>query len=95
MKPSPVDPRDDAIRHLAGSCYPALREEDAGHLDPSPPTDALEASGLSGMHANLCVRLGVPDTRAPCPRRSSARPGTRCSCWLRHSMLRAPNQIDH
>ncbi|MFA7486668.1 MAG: nucleotidyltransferase family protein [Lysobacteraceae bacterium] len=56
---------DDAIRHLAGSCYLALREEDGGHLDPSPPADVLEASGLSGMHANLCVRLGVPDTRAP------------------------------
>ena len=58
-------PREDAIRRLAGSCYLALREEDGRHLDPAPPMDVLDASGLSGMHANLCVRLGVSDNRTP------------------------------
>lgn len=53
----------DAIRLLAGGCYLALRTGSADCLPPAPPRDALERSGLAGMHANLCLRLGLPVDR--------------------------------
>ena len=55
---------DDAIRMLAGGCYLALRSSDATHLPLQPDADVLDRSGLAGMHANLCLQLGVVTDRA-------------------------------
>ena len=55
---------DDAIRMLAGGCYLALRSSDATHLPLQPDADVLDRSGLAGMHANLCLQLGVATDRA-------------------------------
>ena len=55
---------DDAIRMLAGGCYLALRSGDATHLPLQPDADVLDRSGLAGMHANLCLQLGVATDRA-------------------------------
>lgn len=54
---------DDAIRRLAGGCYLALRTGDAAHLPSQPDAEALDRSGLAGMHANLGLHLGVDTDR--------------------------------
>ena len=54
---------DDAIRRLAGGCYLALRTGDAAHLPSQPDAEALDRSGLAGMHANLGLHLGVSTDR--------------------------------
>lgn len=54
---------DDAIRRLAGGCYLALRTGDAAHLPSQPDAEALDRSGLAGMHANLGLHLGVNTDR--------------------------------
>lgn len=60
---SPARSTDDDTRRLAGNCYLALRTEDARYLEQVPTDVALSQSGLAGMHANLCARLGVTTTR--------------------------------
>lgn len=54
----------DAIRRLAGACYMALRTGNPEFLHTPPDTAVLAASGLAGMHANLCVNLGIACDRA-------------------------------
>lgn len=54
---------DDAIRRLAGGCYLAMRTGDAAHLPSQPDAEALDRSGLAGMHANLGLHLGVSTDR--------------------------------
>ncbi len=55
---------DDDMRRLAGGCYLALRTGDPRHLPRQPDAELLDRSGLAGMHANLCLQLGVATDRA-------------------------------